>query len=122
MSESEFDLESNRLWYLTAWRDALAHLVRWEPEVIDQWLVKQAYCLDMESTYHETPIHDVIPQLVPQELWKSLNMDECLKLTSLITLASQSGQHAWPGEQGYDWVLARENINALLAQHGYSLP
>jgi hypothetical protein len=118
----DFDLDSYKAWYRTAWKGVFTYLLRWEPAVIDRWLSSQAFVLDLEATYHETPTYDVFPELIPPGLKKTLHDADRCKLESLLEKAFRDGQTVWPGNEGYDWTLARENVNTVLAQYGYPLP
>jgi len=118
----EFDLEVYKQWYTSAWKGALRQLLRWEPAAIETWLTNQLTFLDMESTYHETPAYDIIPELIPHELKKTLTREDLRELESRVEKAFTAGQRVWPGNEGYDWALAKEKINTVLAQYGSSLP
>ncbi len=119
---SDFDMDLYKQWYTAAWKDTLAHLLRWDSAAIDRWFASRSFVLDFEATYHETPVYDVLPELIPQELRNTLSTQDRYKLEFLVQQAFTDGQSEWPGNEGYDWVLAREKIDSVLAQYGYSLP
>jgi hypothetical protein len=118
----DFDLETYKHWYASAWKGVLSHLLHWEPAAIDRWLASRTAILDYESTYHETPVYDVIPHVRPRALRDALDVAELHKLDFLIQKAFLDCQCVWPGEEGYNWAIAREKINIILAEYGHSLP
>jgi hypothetical protein len=117
--DSAVDADNRR--YIPIWRDVLTNLLRYPPEAVDEFV---EYWISDEILCHETAIYYLFPCLIPKELQERLSRNEWWELGNRIenALTTSSEQTARPGEDGYDWVAARQRVNAILSEYGCGLP
>lgn len=88
------------------------------------WAERYLEFMDPEGNdlfYHETPIHYIVPELVPRTLANKLHVYELMSLHGRIETTIYNGDSCCASRLDYDWHAAKERVERVLNEYGESL-
>jgi hypothetical protein len=110
--------------YQALWRVAIAELLGWPPEEIDEYVAEVWHIFKKTPVLllHEDPLRYIVTLLLPHtESFLSMSFRETSKIKyALIDSINAAGKEM--GSYEFDWVAARKNVDEVLAFYGLTRP
>lgn len=110
--------------YVKTWILAMRDILNWPESRTLEW--SERWLCDLNDPdsmfYNRTPTYYLLPAIIPARLIKRLPSDQLPVLRQDILKTIEQGDTFCDRKPDFDWNLARQRIEALLAEYGESLP